>query len=275
MKSLIKDHQVKGAILDLRGNPGGLLKSAVEVTNLFLSGEKEIVSTRDRRGKDMQMFTSEPEGDHYPNIPLIVLVNAYSASASEIVTGALQVHRRAWIVGERSFGKGSVQQVLPLTDRRAFLKLTTARYYLPNGRCLHRDDDSETWGVDPDVKIPLVPKEMVKVANMQLRQDILKGRHQTALTEADYERVFTTRPADREDEPGTIQSQSKKDVDVDADYEAETKEEAPRDDENTWPEVDPQLDAAVLLMRVHLQSDQPWPTKDEAVAAKPSSGTGS
>ncbi len=275
VKSLIKKN-AKGIILDLRGNPGGLLKSAVEVTNLFLTGDKEIVSTRDRRGKDMQMFTSEPEGNHYPDLPLIVLVNGSSASASEIVTGALQVHRRVWVVGERTFGKGSVQQVLPLTiGRQAFLKLTTARYYLPNGRCLHRDDDSETWGVDPDVKVPLVPKEMVKVANMRLRQDILKGRNQTELTEADYERVFATRPADREDEPGTAESQAKKDADIDPDMEAETKEESPRDDENTWPELDPQLEAAILLMRVHLQSDQPWPAQTPEMAAKTSTDTGS
>ena len=275
MKSLIQDHQAKGVILDLRGNPGGLLKSAVEVTNLFLSGDKEIVSTRDRRGRDMQMFTSEPEGDHYPNIPLIVLVNGRSASASEIVTGGLQVHHRAWVVGERTFGKGSVQQVLPLSGRQAYLKLTTARYYLPNGRCLHRDDDSETWGVDPDVEIKLVPKEMVKVANLQLRQDILKGRNQDKLTEEDYKRVFATRPADWEDQPGTVESQNKTDLEGDDDLDEETKDQAPRDDENNWPEIDPQLDAALLLMRVHLESDQAWPMKTEEVAAKAASGTGS
>ena len=275
MKSLTTRQHARGVILDLRGNPGGLLKSAVEVTNLFLSGDKEIVSTRDRRGKDMQIFTSEPDSDHYPDIPLIVLVSGSSASASEIVTGALQVHHRAWVVGERTFGKGSVQQVLPLTSgRQAFLKLTTARYYLPNGRCLHRDDDSETWGVDPDVKVPLVPKEMVKVANMRLRRDILKGRNQPELTEADYERVFETRPADREGEAGTIESQNAKKVDVDADEEEDPNEKF-REDKNDWPEIDPQLDAAQLLMRVRLESNQPWPTKTEELAAKTAAASGS
>ena len=274
MKSLTTQQRARGVILDLRGNPGGLLKSAVEVTNLFLTGDKEIVSTRDRGGKDIQIFTSEPDSDHYPEIPLIVLVNGYSASASEIVTGGLQVHHRAWVVGERTFGKGSVQQVLPLTPgRQALLKLTTARYYLPNGRCLHRDDDSETWGVDPDVKVPLVPKEMLNVANMRLRKDILKGRNQTELTEADFKRVLETRPSDRESEAGSVESQTKK---VDVDAEEEDPSEKPRDeDANNWPEIDPQLDAAQLLMRVRLESNQPWPTKTEAVAAKTAAASGS
>ncbi len=277
MKSLIEKHRAKGVILDLRGNPGGLLKAAVEVTNLFLSGEKEIVSTRDRRGKDVQMYTVEPDGDHYPDIPLIVLVNPTSASASEIVAGALQVHHRAWILGERTFGKGSVQQVLPLTmGRQAYLKLTTARYFLPNGRCLHRDDDSETWGVDPNVAMPLVPKEMINVMNMRTRQEIVKGRNQQTLTEDDYKRVLATRTADREDEPGTTESQNKMDLEgVDPDLEAETKDQPPREDKNDWPEIDPQLDAALLLMRVHVISDEPWPTGTEAVAARPSVEAGS
>jgi hypothetical protein len=190
------------------------------------------------------------------------------------VTGGLQVHHRAWVVGERTFGKGSVQQVLPLTPgRQALLKLTTARYYLPNGRCLHRDDDSETWGVDPDVKVPLVPKEMLNVANMRLRKDILKGRNQTELTEADYKRVLETRPSDRESEAGSVESQTKK---VDVDAEEEDENEKPREqDANDWPEIDPQLDAAQLLMRVRLESNQPWPTKTEAVAAKTAAASGS
>src|SRR5206468_3816468 len=96
------------------------------------------------------------------------LANRTSASASEIVTGALQVWHRALIVGERTYGKGSVQQVLKLNNNQsAFLKLTTAHYYLPDGRCLHRDDDSVTWGVDPDVKVKLVPKEIVKAIDLR------------------------------------------------------------------------------------------------------------
>jgi len=272
LKSLVKDHAARGVILDLRSNPGGLLKTAVEVTNLFLAGDKEIVSTQDRRGKDMQMFTSEPEGDHYPNIPLILLVNSTSASASEIVTGALQVHQRAWVLGERTFGKGSVQQVLPLTPgRQALLKLTTYRYYLPNGRCLHQDDDSETWGVDPDVKLALVPKEIIKVAKLRTRKDILKGLNQTELTDADYDRVLEKRTSDEDEDSDTPTTQASSEDDE----EEEDPREKPRTDPNNWPEIDPQLDAALLLMRVRVETGQPWPAKTEAVAAKPVVAPGS
>jgi len=272
MKTLRQEHGLRGLILDLRHNPGGLLQAAVEVTNLFLNGDKEIVSTRDQRGRqDMQMFTSEPEGAHYPDIPMIVLVNESSASASEIVTGALQAHQRALVVGERTFGKGSVQQVLDVTHgrREAFLKLTTAWYYLPNGRCLHRHDDAETWGVDPDVEIKLVPKEIIKIANMQLRKDILKGRNQKELTDEDYEKVFSTRPSetDKEHDPGDdSDDEAQEDVDED---------EIARKDPNEWPELDPQLEAALLLMRVRLETNHPWPMRPQAVAATPAPETGS
>jgi carboxyl-terminal processing protease len=271
MKTLRQEHGLRGLILDLRRNPGGLLQAAVEVTNLFLEGDKEIVSTRDQRGRqDMQMFTSEPEGEHYPDIPMIVLVSQSSASASEIVTGALQAHHRALVVGARTFGKGSVQQVLDVTRgrREAFLKLTTAWYYLPNGRCLHRQDDAETWGVDPDVEMKLVPKEIIKVANMQLRKDILKGRNQEELTDEDYEKVFSTQPSatDKEHEPGG-------DSDDEAQEDSDDDEVA-RKDPNEWPELDPQLETALLLIRVRLETNHPWPLHPQEVAATPAPETG-
>lgn len=274
MKTLHDELGMRGLILDLRHNPGGLLQAAVEVTNLFLNGDKEIVSTRDQRGQqDMQMFTSEPEGAHYPDIPMIVLVNENSASASEIVTGALQAHHRALVVGERTFGKGSVQQVLDVTHGRgeASLKLTTAWYYLPNGRCLHHHDDTETWGVDPDVEIKLVPKEIIKVANMQLKKDILKGRNQEDLTDEDYENVFATQPSgvDKESEPGDDSNKPNKEEDD------EEEDESTRKDPNNWPELDPQLDAALLLMRIRLESNYPWPLSPQEVAGTPAPVTGS
>jgi carboxyl-terminal processing protease len=223
----------------------------------------------------MQMFTSEPEGDHYPDTPLILLVNSTSASASEIVTGALQAHHRAWVVGERTFGKGSVQQVLPLTPGwQAILKLTTSRYYLPNGRCLHRDDDSETWGVDPDVKVVLVPKENNKVAKLRTRKDILKGRNQTELTDEDYNRILEKRSSEEGEESNATATQSAPEDEKDVDDEDDLQVK-PRTDPNNWPEIDPQLDAALLLMRVRVESGQPWPAKTEAVAAKPAVTPGS
>lgn len=260
---------LNGLILDLRGNPGGLLKAAVDVTNLFLTGEKEIVSTRDRSGQSMSMSTTEPEGDHYPDMPLVLLVNESSASASEIVAGALQVHGRALVVGDRTYGKGSVQQVLHVTpDRRAFVKLTTARYYLPNGRCLHRDEDSQTWGVDPDVSFPLVPKEMIKVANMRVRNDILKGVNQEQLTEEDFEKVLSTMPA-------AVTSPEEGEADEESEAEAEEEEDDSREDPNTWPERDLQLEVAQLLMRIRLETNHPWPVQAAQVAAKPAAASGS
>src|SRR5690606_37674056 len=98
------------------------------------------------------------------------------------------------IVGERSFGKGSVQQVLRLSNNMALLKLTTAKYYLPNGRCLHRDEDSTDWGVDPDVEVKLAPKEVVKVAELRVNNDVLKGKNQKNFTKEYVRSITSIRP---------------------------------------------------------------------------------
>ena len=178
----------KAIALDLRGDAGGSLESAVAVCQMLLPTGRQIVKTRGREGALRASYTTTEDGA-FLDVPLVVLVNQDSASASEIVTGALQVHRRALIVGERTFGKGSVQQVLRLNNNNsAFLKLTTAHYYLPDGRCLHREEDSVTWGVDPDVEVKLVPKEMVKAQNLRLKTDILKGMF-TASPTADASKV--------------------------------------------------------------------------------------
>ena len=131
----------KGFVLDLRNNPGGLLSVAISVTDLFLD-QGEIVSTRDREGKGELYKASK--GDIAKGKPLIILINAGSASASEIVAGALQDHRRAIVLGTKSFGKGSVQSVLPM-GQSGGIRLTTARYYTPSGRSI------QALGVTPDV----------------------------------------------------------------------------------------------------------------------------
>ena len=133
---------MKGYILDLRNNPGGLLDQAIAVSDAFLD-RGEIVSTRGRQKEDTQRYSARP-GDDVKGAPVIVLVNGGSASASEIVAGALQDHRRAAIVGSRSFGKGSVQTIIPL-GRNGAIRLTTARYYTPAGRSI------QAKGVDPDI----------------------------------------------------------------------------------------------------------------------------
>jgi carboxyl-terminal processing protease len=108
------------------------------------------------------------------DLPTIVLVNQYSASASEIVSGALKDQGRAIVVGERTFGKGSVQMLFPLEDKEAYLKLTTSHYYLPSGRCLHREEDSTDWGVDPDVTVEMTPEQMRTVLKMRQELDVIR-----------------------------------------------------------------------------------------------------
>ncbi|MSU92263.1 PDZ domain-containing protein [Rhodobacteraceae bacterium 2CG4] len=139
---------VDGFVLDLRNNPGGLLTQAVQVSDAFLDAG-EIVSTRGRDPRDSDRYNAEP-GDLAEGKPLVVLVNGGSASASEIVAGALQDHRRAIVVGTRSFGKGSVQTIVPLQGKGA-MRLTTARYYTPSGRSI------QNLGVQPDVIIEQRP----------------------------------------------------------------------------------------------------------------------
>ncbi|MFQ5784663.1 MAG: S41 family peptidase [Alphaproteobacteria bacterium] len=136
--------EMSGVILDLRNNPGGLLDQAVAVSDLFLD-KGEIVSTRGRREDSVQRFNSRP-GDLIHGLPIIILINGGSASASEIVAGALQDHRRALVLGTKSFGKGSVQTIIPLSGHGA-IRLTTARYYTPSGRSI------QAKGIEPDIEV--------------------------------------------------------------------------------------------------------------------------
>jgi carboxyl-terminal processing protease len=136
--------KVQGVIVDLRNDPGGLLDQAIAVSDAFLN-EGEIVSTRGRRADETQRFNAH-SGDLAKGKPVIVLVNGGSASASEIVAGALQDQRRATVIGTRSFGKGSVQTIVPLGKDGA-LRLTTARYYTPSGRSI------QAKGIEPDIEV--------------------------------------------------------------------------------------------------------------------------
>jgi carboxyl-terminal processing protease len=136
--------KLKGFVVDLRNNPGGLLDQAISVSDAFLE-RGEIVSTRGRNADETQRYNSRP-GDLTKGKPVVVLVNGGSASASEIVAGALQDHKRATIVGTRSFGKGSVQTIIPLGSNGA-IRLTTARYYTPSGRSI------QAKGIEPDVQV--------------------------------------------------------------------------------------------------------------------------
>ena len=136
---------VNGVVVDLRNNPGGLLNQAIRVSDAFLESG-EIVSTRGRAAGDVERYNATP-GDLTNGKPVVVLINGGSASASEIVAGALQDHHRAIIVGTKSFGKGSVQTIIPLSSDGAAMRLTTARYYTPSGRSI------QSLGVSPDILV--------------------------------------------------------------------------------------------------------------------------
>jgi len=162
--------RISGVVLDLRGNPGGLLDQAVALSDLFLD-HGVIVSQRGRYPRDNETYNAESmtPGDIAKGIPLVVLINEGSASASEIVAGALQDQHRAVLMGQRSFGKGSVQTLMPLT-RETALKLTTARYYTPAGRSV------QEGGIDPDITVPQISDpDLRKRAQRFYRESDLRG----------------------------------------------------------------------------------------------------
>jgi carboxyl-terminal processing protease len=240
----LHDEGMRGLILDLRFNPGGLLRAATEVSDLFLR-DGVIVSTRGAHTEPWE--STAHAANTFSDFPVVVLINEASASASEIVAGALQENNhRAVVVGERSFGKGSVQYLLSVAGRSAFLKLTTALYYLPSGRSLHREEDAKTWGVEPDIMVKVTPNEIRKVWAMWRDRDVLPGLngpdvpvHETPAKAADK----TVQP------PSADQSKQKQ-----ADDEADEGV-----DLDARPDVDPQLETGLLIMRVKLLSDRNWP----------------
>ncbi|MBO5442720.1 MAG: S41 family peptidase [Alphaproteobacteria bacterium] len=147
------NNNIKGVIIDVRNNPGGLLDQAVSVSDLFLD-KGEIVSTRSRNESDTVRYTAK-SGDIAKGLPIVVIINDGSASASEILAGALQDHKRAIILGEKSFGKGSVQTVIPLGGYGA-MRLTTARYYTPSGRSI------QATGIEPDIEVKPAKVEIIE-----------------------------------------------------------------------------------------------------------------
>jgi len=165
----------KGIVLDLRNNPGGLLDQAVDLVDLFVD-EGKIVSQKGRKESDEKVYTAS-SSKTLTKVPMVVLINGGSASASEIVSGALQDHKRAVLVGQNTFGKGSVQVVLPITQTEA-IKLTIARYYLPSGRTI------QAIGVKPDVKV--FPGEVTTTkSNFSLKEADLKKHLQKELQKVD------------------------------------------------------------------------------------------
>jgi len=175
------NNKLIGVVLDLRNNPGGLLDQAVAVSDAFLD-KGEIVSTRGRRSDDAQRYNAR-SGDIASGLPVAVLINGGSASASEIVAGALQDHHRAVVIGTKSFGKGSVQTIIPLAGHGA-MRLTTARYYTPAGRSI------QARGIDPDIVV-----EAAKIERAPAKDD------KTA-SAADKKDDKSTSAADKKDDKG-------------------------------------------------------------------------
>ncbi len=166
---------MRALVLDLRNNPGGLLRSAIEVSQKFLPSRKVIVTTRGRTFGDDQVYRAGGR-DRLVDLPMVVLVNGGSASASEIVAGALQDHRRAVLVGEQTFGKGSVQSVMQLEDDSA-LRLTTARYFTPADRMIHEQ------GIEPDILAPMSPEDWRALMILRAREE--NPLDETELSEED------------------------------------------------------------------------------------------
>jgi carboxyl-terminal processing protease len=192
LKAEIGPDKIKGYIIDLRNNPGGLLDQAISVTDDFLD-RGEIVSTRSRHAEETQRYNARI-GDITDGKPVILLINGGSASASEIVAGALQDHRRATIVGSRSFGKGSVQTIIPLGANGA-LRLTTARYYTPSGISI------QAKGIDPDIEViqELPPELAAQVDETPRGEASLRG-HLNAEDEEEKSGSLAYVPPDPKDD---------------------------------------------------------------------------
>ncbi|MFW6158339.1 MAG: S41 family peptidase [Planctomycetota bacterium] len=167
---------MRGLVIDLRFNPGGLLTAAVEVADRFIE-DGVIVATKGRTQKE-RLFEAKREGT-YPDFPLAVLISRRSASAAEIFAGAVQDHKRGLVVGMRTYGKGSVQTLFPLQGRKSAIRLTTAYYYTPSGRLIHRNPnnpDQETWGIEPDQKIEVPLEEEIELWNHWREEHIQEAR---------------------------------------------------------------------------------------------------
>jgi len=222
LTTLQKDGALNGLVIDLRNNPGGLLDQAVKMSDIFLD-HGMIVSTKGRIKEQNMEFTAHDNGDKY-TFPIIVLVNEGSASASEIVAGALQDHKRALILGAQTFGKGSVQTIIPM-ENGAGLRLTTARYYTPNERSI------QATGITPDIVVPTEMAEPQPEAKEKKKINFLREKdlkhHIKNGTEEEVEEQAVP-----QDEPGEIPGETK----------GETKKEVEAVTDN-------QLNQALMLLK--------------------------
>ncbi len=176
LKAQIGEKNLKGLVLDLRNNPGGLLDQAIQVSDVFLAKDKLIVSIKGRSNESKE-YRDESDEKLIPNLPIVILINEGSASASEIVAGALQDHGRAVIMGLKSFGKGSVQTVIPLEKNRGALRLTTSLYYTPSGKSI------QAHGIEPNIEVTNAKIEKQDKSDRDSEAD-LKGHIEVQLQQA-------------------------------------------------------------------------------------------
>lgn len=194
---------VEAVVLDLRDDGGGALDTAVAVCDMFLSADQPIVETRGRDRQTLDRFVATGKG-RYQDLPLVVIVNGNTASASEIVAACLQDHDRAVVVGERTYGKGTVQQLIPVESGRSLLKLTTASYWRPSGENIHRLPDAtpdDAWGVrpNPGYEVPLPEAEYVTYRQYRSQRDLIgqSPSDGTAAPAETPETGFTDRPLEK------------------------------------------------------------------------------
>lgn len=236
VNQLRADKGINGLILDLRFNPGGLLKAAEEVVNRFID-KGLIVSTTQMlpNGQPWALYADNKKT--YGTFPVVVLINKGSASASEIVAGALQDHDRALIVGERSFGKGSVQNLFRIGGGSGFLKLTTQYYKIPSGRIIHRRPGAKEFGISADVVVRMTDRQVADSIEARTLLDILKDDAGEAVNPED---VLNSRAKDK-----------------DGDEDKGDEPDEPKPEINTAADVlthgiDPQLETALLLLKARL-----------------------
>ncbi|MBI1372667.1 MAG: PDZ domain-containing protein [Phycisphaera sp.] len=237
VKPMIEGDGLNGLIIDLRMNPGGRLDAAIDVSNRFLD-KGTIVSTTQKMLTGDEWKADADESHTYPNVPVIVMVNGSSASASEIVSGCLQAHHRALIVGQRSFGKGSVQHLFRIGFDKAYLKLTTQYYKLPDGRIIHRRPGAEMWGIEPDVKVRMSDRQTAAILRARTYLDILREKGE----KIDPKQFLNDAAAEKKDD---------KNADP-ADAEEAKEEPLASVSEILTRGMDPQLETALLLLKTRV-----------------------
>jgi carboxyl-terminal processing protease len=252
--SELKEQGMKALVLDLRDNPGGLLSAAVEVSDLFVN-DGVIVSTK-ARNTPTKVYEAQHDAP-YTDFPMTILVNGGSASAAEIVSACLQDHKRAKVIGTRSFGKGSVQNIIELEDGNSVLKLTVASYLRPSGKNIHRfknAKDSDEWGVKPDkgLEVKLSTRQYIAYATGRRARDLISNRHP-------HPKAVETAKGDDKDKDKDREAKAKgdkaqpddKDID-DAPHEDNPQKE--RDRLQKRPFVDSQREKALAVVKEELDA---------------------